>query len=292
MMRHLAQSLGVFVLAVCVLLTVLGGLSHWCGILMGRVGPPHTVLIRSTYGQAQIDIHRTDDREPTLWIWSTWPHKFGFREPNLGGWWPHAGLGMAQGGTHGGNTYGGNTVQQITLPYRSLTLISLLLASGLLLAGLKQAEEQSVRNWKQSKSAGHSSAALAATSLDIQLVNRAETKLGRKLPPGYAARMCRDNGGAVSAAKSKWSLYPIFDDSDKKRLERTYNDIVRETAAARQCPEFPPDALAIGHNGGGDKLVLLADAEGGRYGDAVYRWDHQTGKLIQVADRFEKLKPA
>ncbi|HZN33078.1 MAG TPA: SMI1/KNR4 family protein [Pirellulaceae bacterium] len=287
MIRRLAQPLGVLALAACVLLTALGGLSHWRGILMGRIGPQHTVLIRSTYGKAQIDIHRTDAREPTLWIWSTWPHEFAFREPNLGGWWRHGGFGLAQGGTRGGNT-----VQQITLPYWSLTLISLLLASGLLLAGPKQAQQQGVRDWKQSEFADHCNAASTASSLDVELVKRTETKLSRKLPLGYVARMCGDNGGAVAAARDKWSLYPIFDDSDKKRLERTYNDIVRETAEARQCPEFPPDAVAIGHNSGGDKLVFMADAEAGRYADAVYRWDHKTGKLKQVAAEFEQLKPA
>ena len=128
-----------------------------------------------------------------------------------------------------------------------------------------------------------------AFPLDIQFVKRAEAKLGRTLPLGYVAKMCRDNGGEVATGTDSWWLYPIFDDSDKKRLKRTCNDIVRETASARDWPDFPVNALAIGHNGGGDKLVLLAEPETDRYADAVYWWDHETGELNQVADAFEEL---
>ena len=67
-----------------------------------------------------------------------------------------------------------------------------------------------------------------------------------------------------------WSLYTIFDDSDKKRLKRICNEIIRETASAREWPDFPQDALAIGDNGGGDIPILLADSETTRYADAVY----------------------
>lgn len=130
-----------------------------------------------------------------------------------------------------------------------------------------------------------------AFPLDMQFVKRAEAKLGRKLPLGYVAHMCRDNGGEVSAGTDFWNLFPIFDDSDRKRLKRTCNDIVRETASARQWPDFPNEALAIGNNGGGDLLVLLAEAED-RYTETVYWWDHETGDLHRVADGFEELSTA
>jgi hypothetical protein len=125
--------------------------------------------------------------------------------------------------------------------------------------------------------------------LDIQLVKRTEAKLGRKLPLGYVAAMCRDNAGEVATGSDVWWLYPIFDDSDRKRLKRTCNDIVRETASARQSPDFPREALVIGHNGGGDQLVLLADSQTDYYADAVYWWDHETGKVNKVADAFDEL---
>ena len=128
-----------------------------------------------------------------------------------------------------------------------------------------------------------------AFPLDMQLVKRTEAKLERKLPLGYVVQMCRENGGGVATETDFWYLHPIFDDSDRKRLQRTCNDIVRETAVARERPDFPPDALAIGHNGGGDVLVLLPDPAAERYADAVYWWDHETGELIRVADTFEEL---
>jgi hypothetical protein len=122
------------------------------------------------------------------------------------------------------------------------------------------------------------------------MVKRTEAQLGRKLPLGYVVKMCRENGGWVRAGEDSFSLYPIFDDSDKQRLKRTCNDIVRETVQASQWPDFPADALAIGGNGSGDQLVILADAESERYGEAVLWWDHETGELHKIADAFEELE--
>ena len=126
--------------------------------------------------------------------------------------------------------------------------------------------------------------------LEHRFVQQAQEKLGRALPPAYVARMCRDNGGQVSAGTDVFNLYPIFDSTDRKRLARSCNDIVRETALARDWLDFPADGLAIGDNGGGDKLVLLPDQDAPRYADAVYWWDHETGELQLVADTFEALK--
>lgn len=125
--------------------------------------------------------------------------------------------------------------------------------------------------------------------VDIEFVQRAEGKLGRKLPADYVVRMCRANGGEVAAGADTWSLYPIFDDSDRKRLKRTCNDIVRETLSARQWDNFPPDAVAIASNGGGNQLVFVADPASDRYRDDVLWWDHETGEIHKVADTFEEL---
>lgn len=125
--------------------------------------------------------------------------------------------------------------------------------------------------------------------LDLRFVQLAQEKLGRKLPIGYANRMMRANGGEVKVGNDTFNLYPILDTSDRKRLARTCNDIVRETTSARAWPDFPTNAVAIGDNGGGDKLVFLADEVDQRYADAVYFWDHETGELHLVADMFEEL---
>jgi hypothetical protein len=47
--------------------------------------------------------------------------------------------------------------------------------------------------------------------------------------------------------------------------------------------------VAIADNGGGDKLVFLPDPNAPRFADAVYWWDHETGKLELVANCFEEL---
>jgi len=87
-----------------------------------------------------------------------------------------------------------------------------------------------------------------------------------------------------------WELYPFLDSSDRKRLARTCNDIVRETAHARGWRGFLPPAIAIGHNGGGDKFILLP-SEGNPtvLSEAIFWWDHETGEVIQVAEDFDEL---
>lgn len=126
--------------------------------------------------------------------------------------------------------------------------------------------------------------------VEIRFVRDAEAKLGRRLPLGYVAAICKLNGGCVSVERDTFYLHTVLDTSDRKRIARTCNDIVRETASAKTWPDFPADAVAIGENGGGDRLVFLPDPDGVRYADAVYWWDHETGSINRVADMFEDLK--
>jgi antitoxin component HigA of HigAB toxin-antitoxin module len=83
----------------------------------------------------------------------------------------------------------------------------------------------------------------------MQFIRETALKFGRAPPLGYVARMCRSNGGGVSVGADSSTLCPILDTSDRKRLARTCNDIIRETASARQRLDFPTDALAIGDSG-------------------------------------------
>jgi hypothetical protein len=93
--------------------------------------------------------------------------------------------------------------------------------------------------------------------IDIKYVNETERKLGVKFPPAFVVRMVKSTGGEVSTPPDTWLLYPFLDTSDCKRLARTCNDIVRETAKAKEWPDYPTEAVAIGGNGCGDQLVLL-----------------------------------
>ncbi|MCE9531342.1 MAG: SMI1/KNR4 family protein [Planctomycetes bacterium] len=127
-------------------------------------------------------------------------------------------------------------------------------------------------------------------SLEHRFVQQAQEKFGRTLPLGYVARICQSNGGQVNVGSDVFNLFPKFDTTDRKRISRTCNDIVRETVSAREWPDFPSGAVAIGDNGTGDKLVFLPDKVDLRYADAVFWWDHETGELDLVADAFEELR--
>jgi len=125
--------------------------------------------------------------------------------------------------------------------------------------------------------------------IDEKYIVATEAKLGVTFPASFRSKMMADNGGEVATPPDAWQLYPFFDTSDKKRLKRTCNDIVRETASAKEWHGFPSDAVAIGANGSGDQLVFLATEGQAVLGNKVYWWDHETGRVQKVADDFGKL---
>ena len=121
-----------------------------------------------------------------------------------------------------------------------------------------------------------------------QFVVRAEEALGRRFPESYVARMLQSNGGSVEIDDDEWLMHPVRDDSDRKRLARSANDVVAETTVAKQWTGFPASAVAIGANGSGDFLILLP-ADNDRFGEAVFVWEHETGEVRQVADSLSAL---
>src|SRR5262249_22176218 len=82
--------------------------------------------------------------------------------------------------------------------------------------------------------------------------------------------------------------HPILDTSDRKRVKRSCNDILYETAFMRDWPGWPENALAIGENGGGDRLVLLKVNQ--RYEPTIYVWLHDTHEMEGIAVAFSDLK--
>ena len=124
--------------------------------------------------------------------------------------------------------------------------------------------------------------------LDERFIAAAEAKLGASLPYSYRQAMKASNGGSVRAFNDVWQLHPILDPSDRKRLKRSCNDIVRETEFMRDFPGWPQDALAIAENGGGDRLVLLKKER--HYEPEVYVWLHDTDELVAVAEVFSDLE--
>ena len=118
-------------------------------------------------------------------------------------------------------------------------------------------------------------------------INAAEEKLGAPLPHFYRQAMMASNGGEVCASNDVWNLHPILDTSDRKRLSRSCNDILRETRVMRDWSGWPENAVAIADNGTGDKLLFLR--EGRMYKPEVYVWLHDAGDLIKVAQSFSEL---
>jgi hypothetical protein len=125
--------------------------------------------------------------------------------------------------------------------------------------------------------------------VDSVFVERAAQKLGIRLPLRYIAHMQRSNGGEVDAAGENWLLFPIYDDSDRTRINRTCNDVVRKTQLARAWPRFPANGVTIASNGGGDNLIFLPNESNEMLAEVVYWWDHETGQLEAVADDFGEL---
>ncbi len=114
-------------------------------------------------------------------------------------------------------------------------------------------------------------------------LRRAEEAIGLALPPILRTRLLRENGGEVQAADDGWELFPVEDKSDRKRLSRTCNHFLRETAVAREWPDFPPDAIAIARNGTGNYLILRPALKApGTLSDVVLLWDHETGSATPI----------
>jgi hypothetical protein len=79
--------------------------------------------------------------------------------------------------------------------------------------------------------------------VEVRLIHEAERPLGRKLPWDLRVRLHHENGGQTMAAGDMWQLFPVFDPTDRRRITRTANHVVRETQAARQWPGFPKTPL-------------------------------------------------
>jgi hypothetical protein len=127
--------------------------------------------------------------------------------------------------------------------------------------------------------------------VDMRWITQTEAKLGVKFPVSFVIAMAKMNGGSVKTSIDTFELFPFLDASDRKRIQRTCGSIDRETAAARKgWTGFPPEAVAIGANGGGDYLVLLpmpGHPEALRH--SVYWWDHETAEVGWAADDFADL---
>lgn len=115
-----------------------------------------------------------------------------------------------------------------------------------------------------------------------------EQQLGAKLPEAYRISMLQENGGELEIEDDVWQQYPIADTSDRKRLSRTSNHIIKETQNCSGWALFPGGALAIAGNGSGDQVVFIR--QGASFASTVYAWSHETGQLEKIADDFSAIK--
>ena len=127
-----------------------------------------------------------------------------------------------------------------------------------------------------------------AFNLDEKYIIKAEEDLGLPLPDDYRKSMMEENGGERDVSDEIWWLNPIFDTSDRKRLKRSTNHIIRETEAIAEYSHWPKNALYIANNGSGDALLFLRNDL--TYGPEIFRWCHETGNTEKVANSFGDLK--
>jgi hypothetical protein len=108
-----------------------------------------------------------------------------------------------------------------------------------------------------------------------ELVADAEARLGRRLPEDHRQRLIENNGGEIRVEGEFWTLFPVWDPTNRQTMRRTANHIVRENDPRLNpwADLLPPGLVAIANNGGGDLLVLAPGS------DQVSFWDHETGEL-------------
>jgi len=120
-----------------------------------------------------------------------------------------------------------------------------------------------------------------------QFVDKAETSLGRRFPTELRKRFVQQNGGTIRAAGETWSLFPVWDPTDRKTAARTANHVLRENEALRSnWPDaLRPGVVAIADNDSGDYLVI------GPSGDDVMLWDHETRMTRAVKVAWAPFEP-
>ena len=120
------------------------------------------------------------------------------------------------------------------------------------------------------------------------MVAAMEARLGRRLPDVHRDRLILENGGEIKVGREIWTLYPVWDATNRKTMGRTANHIVRENESLRKdwADILPTGVIAIADNGGGDFLVIRPDD------DAVLLWDHETGVTSPVKVNWESQTPS
>lgn len=62
--------------------------------------------------------------------------------------------------------------------------------------------------------------------LDEKYIIETEKELDILFLGSFKVKMMQENGGELVIADNDWQLYPFFDKSDKKRINRTCNPMI------------------------------------------------------------------
>ncbi|MCW1886330.1 SMI1/KNR4 family protein [Luteolibacter flavescens] len=130
-----------------------------------------------------------------------------------------------------------------------------------------------------------------AFDISEEQVRLTEAEIGLGFPPVYRSLMMANNGGLAFDGMDEWTLNPIKDSSDRKRLSRSCNHVIVETSKAKEWRGFPPEGLAIGSSGSGDIILLMpSPADPGMLEDKILKFDHETGELEELAADLSKFE--
>ena len=106
----------------------------------------------------------------------------------------------------------------------------------------------------------------------------AEKTFGFAFPRAWRRMLQQTNGGDFHRDGEDWTIHPVWDDGDRKRMGRTANHVLVETEQAKKWAGFPQSGVAIANNGHGDLLVALPGSL------SVHRWDHEECLLEDIGD--------
>ena len=120
--------------------------------------------------------------------------------------------------------------------------------------------------------------------VEEQYIAAAERQLGVTFPLHYRTWLSRFNGGELEIDSVWWDLHPVADASDPRRIGPTWDHVCRQTDLAGLQGGFPKEAIAIGDDGSGDRLVLIGRAPGAELELAV--WRHATREIQWTTEQM------
>ncbi len=108
--------------------------------------------------------------------------------------------------------------------------------------------------------------------IDLSAIECAEVALRIRLPEPYRHGMARANGGEVMAFGLPWELCTFRDDTNRRRLARTWDDIVRVTFAHLEIGGFPEGAVVLAAVDGNALILRREPGNPEVLKDEVWAW--------------------